>query len=210
MTRARTCAVFALTLTACLIAPAAHAQDLKRVFETWELVVAAPDAATGAPQLNTVMSPFPHVDSYYGLLTINYRDLPTPTIGGLQCQFWQDTQCLLSANSKKDLPLNTNNEVITWRQRLSIESTDKLRFHVEQGTSTTWGSWAGGSDLRLEFDNTGVTHLNGYPPSVSVEYARRWGMGRDRIISLKITEIFKEYFDGTKVTDTTPILVLPN
>jgi hypothetical protein len=208
--RARTLAAFALTVTVWMIAQSAHAQDVLRVYETWELVVGNPDAANEAPQLNTVMSPFPHVDSYYGLLTINYRDQPTFTPGGLQCQLWNDTQCLLYKNSKKNDLLNTGNESITWRQRLSIEGGDKVRFHVENGTSTTWGGWAGGSDLKVEQDHTPVFNLNGYTPAVSVEYARRWGLGRERIISLRITSITREFTDGTVLTDNTPIQVLPN
>jgi hypothetical protein len=182
-------------------------KSIYRVTETWELIVGSADPAEGAPQLNTVMSPLPHVDSYYGLVTVNYSDLPSVVLGGLQSQIWHGETNLTYGSVEKEGTTISGPDTITWSQYMEIKD-GKLDFHVHDGTSTTWGSWGGGG-----FCSTGVStdlaNMNGYTPAISVEYTRRWGFERDRIISLKITSITKDYTDGTTSITTTPIVVLP-
>lgn len=191
-------------------APAAalQAPTIMKVEETWELVVASADPTSGGPQLCTVMSPYAHVGAYYGIFSINYRELPDIAEGGLQTAMWNGSTNL-DYGIPLTQPLHTAGDTITWIQYLDLNSNGDLRFHVHNGSSLTWGSFGGGG-FCADLYSTTVTNLNGYTPDISVAYARRWGLERDRVTSLSITHIRKWDQAGALVfDDSTIIQVLP-
>jgi hypothetical protein len=182
---------------------------ITKVEERWEMVVASANPTSGGPQLNTVMSPYPHVNDYYGLFTINYIDLPFYSNGGMQAQLWKDKIPLHNDPHREGIPLQNDNETITWTQTLALGG-GWLSFHIQNGTSTSWGTFGELDYCHALYPVADLPNLNGYTPDVSVEYARRWGLERDRITSLRITRIRK--WDGASLVfdDSTIIPVLPN
>jgi hypothetical protein len=194
-------------------APVAALEEptIMKVQETWELVVASANPASGGPQLNTVMSPMPHVDNYYGLFTINYIDLPGPTaLGGMEAQLWKGNVALHYDPHREGIPLQYTNETVTWQQTLQLAG-GWLSFHVHDGNSTSWGTFGELDYCLAQYPVEDLANLNGYTPDVSVDYTRRWGLERDRITSLRITRIQKWDNLGNLVNDdTTSIPVLPN
>ncbi|MBI3469120.1 MAG: hypothetical protein HY000_39450 [Planctomycetes bacterium] len=208
MITAGLCAVGGLTVISDVAPVGAQVGPaITKVEESWELEVASANPTSGGPQINTVMSAYPHVDSYYGLFTVNYRDLPNFVGGGLQGQLWKDYTNLGQIASKTAL-LNTANETITWKQILMLVNGE-LQFHVHDGQSTTWGPFGGNMSLCPRYAAPDLPNLNGYTPSISVEYTRRWGLERDRITSLKITRI-KKWAETVLVSDDPAVIkVLP-
>lgn len=193
-------------------APAAalDGPNIFKVEETWELVVTSANPTSGGPQLNTLMSPYSDADDYYGLFTINYIDLPAFSVGGMQAQLWNDKTALSNDPHREGIPLQNDNETITWTQTLEL-AAGTLSFHVQNGTSTTWGAFGELDYCRAEYPVTGVTNLNGYTPDTSVEYAQKWGLERDRISNLRITRVRKWDGEGFLVSDdSTVIPVLSN
>src|SRR5687767_2028326 len=75
-------------LALCLIAGVSPAQDLVRVEEDWELVIAEPDANSAGPQIACTMSPFSDINSTHFTFEVNHRSVPYWSPGGLTLHQW--------------------------------------------------------------------------------------------------------------------------
>lgn len=179
--------------------------EVMKVEESWKMTITDADATIGAPQFNTVMSPFPHVDSYYGLLNLNYRDLPEYVYGGVQAQMWKKNNNLDYKNSSKFGKLDTPGQtVISWTQELALNDDGTLTF-TTKGSTSFWGQLPPAISVSTDLED-----LDGYTSDISVKYTRLWGYERSRIDSLKIIRIKKYDVKGKLVgDDETPIVVLP-
>jgi hypothetical protein len=119
------------------------------------------------------MSPFSNINSTYFTFEINHRSAPYWTAGGLSMHQWNGEQRVQSYDRTDRTVMDTENEVVTWTQRMSVEkgllglTGNKLLFEVTNGHSTTWGAF-GTSGQFVVKGNWNKTHINDYTPAVSI------------------------------------------
>lgn len=154
------------------------------VEEDWELVLSAPASIKNAPQVETVISPYGHINSFFGRITWNYREMPDYLAGGFQLQGWYGGNFLNHCSLENDA-CSTTGETIKWTQRLSTDG-QQLRVTVFNGSSTTWGTF-GGSNLIVNI-NAAVPYLCFYSTNTSVQNSSVT-YGGNRVIVLKINEV---------------------
>jgi hypothetical protein len=177
---------------------------IDRVEEDWELVIKTTDVPAAGPQITTTMCPGPIEDHPDANFNLNYREGDTFQPGGLQIEVFDGQSVIAKANSMSD-SLQTDDETITWTQKLSI-SGGTATYCVKSGQSTTWGNF-GGADLTVTFEST-LADLSSYSPAVSVE---RSGIGwqSDHVSSMRLLQV--RYYSGDTLvtTDSTPRTVHP-
>lgn len=174
--------------------------DAKRVEEDWELVLSAPASASNAPQLDTVMSPLGHIDSFYARITWNYGELPDYSPGGLQLQAWNGDRFLFEKRLGSS-KLSVVGETVTWTQRMTTDGS-RLTLQILNGHSTTWGPF-GGSNMQIS-GNAYVPNLNDYSTDVSAGNSAIT-FGSQRVPRLRIKEVRRYAGDGALLsTDATP------
>lgn len=163
--------------------------DVLRVEEDWELILDEPSNSLAAPQLMTVMSPKEDLDDLYGMVTWNYREIPSFYSGGLQLQSWSDDLFLYSKNFREG-EFSTTGETISWTQSLKVNN-NILTLRIKDGQSDTWGSF-GGTQMQLS-ELILVNNLNNYSPETSVENSAVT-YGAYRVVKLRIKEV--RYYDA--------------
>jgi hypothetical protein len=185
---------------------AAHGQDVMRVEEDWELVLAEPASIKTAPQLETVLSPFGHINSIFARTTWNYREFDDFQPGGMQLQAWNGSSYLARANFGTD-DLSTVSETVSWTQVLETNGLI-LTLQIKNGDSMTWGAF-GGTSLTLQ----GIVYLpnlNAYSTDVSTSESGIT-FGANRVAVLRIKEV-RRYGAGNVLlsTDSTPKVIHQN
>jgi hypothetical protein len=171
------------------------------VEEHWELQVAQPDADSSAPQITMVTSPTGDLESNYFLFTINHATVPDYQAGGMQVQLWDGESLADQHVAHEHTELSNNDEVVTWKQRLTLEDGE-LTFEVADGSSETWGSF-GGNDLKLSTPTT-LTGLNAYRPAVSLTESEV-GFAENRVTSLTLKKLVWVTEDGEVHEQNAPI-----
>ncbi len=167
--------------------------------EDWELVVRDPEGDVTAPQLHTVLSPFPVLEPYYAQITWNYREVPYFQAGGFQVQGWAGDDILIARSF--DLNEFSNmQEKFKWTQVMATDG-ERTRFAVVNGFSPTWGNFGGIEAIVGDF--AGLPDLSGYRTDVSVRNSLIT-YGSNRVRLFQIVEV--RYFgpDGLLYRDTTP------
>ena len=194
-------------LAATITATAADGQTIVRVEEDWELVVGEPDTDTQSPQVTTVISPVPSVDSIYAAFNLNHKTVPEYERGGMQLQLWNADAAVESAQLGGDTLLNAPAEVVRWTQQMHLDQ-GQLEFEVVNGTSTTWGSFGDNHKLRGTI-TTSLTDLNGYNPATSVENSGV-GYAGNRVTSLVLKRVRTYSAQGLIAEDDSPKVVYPH
>ncbi len=175
-----------------------------QVEEDWQVVVATPDVLGVGPQITTCMSPLSDISTAFVAFYLNYRPYPSFQAGGLQVQVWSNNQRLTNS-SQGSAQLNTANETITWTQRMSV-SGGNVHYDVENGQSTTWGSFGQGEQLSVAFPAQ-VNALANYNPDVS---AANSGVSWESnlVTSMTLVQV-RKYAGGNLIaTDTNPRTVM--
>ncbi len=189
-------------VTVCLIANTLEAQTdttVVKVEEDWQLTVAEPAPDSEAPQIICVISPYSGASSVHATLEINHHTLPSYAAGGLQLQAW-NYETYLTRNTAEQGVLATSGEVITWTTKMEL-SQGRLYFEVN-GSSTTWGQFGAGGDLRLSIP-TPLASLSLYSPLTSVDQSGI-GYAANRVSSMVLNEV--RYYNAAGdllATDTT-------
>ena len=121
-----------------------------RVEEDWKVVIGDPDPDSTGPQITTCMRPVSSSTAFVAFC-LNYRDNPDWRPGGLQIKAYgepsgasQDRPLVASVTAKTD-SFDTEGETVTWTQRATI-SAGPLSYTVQNGSSTTWGSFGQGRE----------------------------------------------------------------
>jgi hypothetical protein len=179
-----------------------------RVEEDWQMVIGTADQATNCPQVSAVMSPTGSAADPSLVFKLNYRDQPSYQAGGLSAQVWQGAN-FVSNSDQGTAACNTNNETVTWTQRMSL-SGGNLNFKVLSGNSTTWGQFGiNDTDLAVTTPSS-LADLSAYQPNYGVGKS---GVtyGANRVTSMQIVQV--RYYQGSTLlsTDTTvhPVNVAP-
>ena len=172
------------------------------VEEHWELSLAQPDEDRSAPQITMVFSPDGDLNGEHFLFTLNHVSVPQYEPGGMQVQLWDDDQ-LVESSSAESGALASNEEVVRWAQRLSLED-GALKFEVLQGESETWGEF-GGESLTVSLPTT-LPSLNAYRPGVSISESQV-SYAENRVVSLTLTKLVWVTEDGQVHEMSAPIAV---
>jgi hypothetical protein len=138
-----------------------------RVEEDWRLDVGEPDARVTAPQITTAISPQGDLSGVHAIFNLNYQALENFAPGGMQLQVWNGLTPITWYRLRPDEELQTPGERVTWTQVMQRQN-DGLVFRIENGNSTTWGTF-GGTNLLTEKVSTSLANLNRYDPTTSVE-----------------------------------------
>ncbi len=192
----------AALVTACMIANTLEAQTdttVAKVEEDWQLTIAEPSPDSDTPQVICVISPYSGASSVHATLEINHHTLPSYAAGGLQLQAW-NYETYLTRNTAEQGLLATYGEVITWTTKMELVH-GRLYFDVN-GSSTTWGQFGAGGDLRLSIPSP-LTSLSSYSPLTSVDQSGI-GYAANRVSSLVLKEV--RYYNAANellATDTT-------
>jgi hypothetical protein len=200
-------ALFGLLLGLSLLPFKAQADQpgsVAKIEEDWELVLNQPEADNAAPQVTIVNSPVDHVDGVYATLELNHGSLPEFSPGGLQLQVWSGEDWL-TVRDHADSTLHETDEVVAWTQKMWLQS-GKVNFKVDNGTSSSWGSFGGNDNIKLSL-STSLSDLNGYSPDVSKSNSGI-GYGAQRVQSLVLKRV--RYYDASGqllLEDTTPRVV---
>ena len=179
-----------------------YTPPVTRVEEDWTLVLNEPDNNTDSPQFHTVMSPFGDVDSYYGQVLWNYRELPDFAAGGLQLNAWEG-ETIIRRRAIRTEQLSTTAETVTWTQALSTDGVT-LTFQVFHGQSVTWGYF--NRDMRID-SAAYLSDLSQYSTDTTVENSCIT-YGSNRADALMITQV--RYYDAggnLLAVDSTPRVV---
>lgn len=174
-----------------------------RVEEDWRLVLNEPNGLLNAPQFHTAFSPLGGVDGPHVLMTWNYQDAAEAIPGGVQMQAW-DGDNMVQAKDLGSGVLSQVAESITWTQRM-VMTPSGVRGSIEDGSSSTWGSFGG---MGWHADIAAPTgDLNGYDTAESVHNS--WiTYGSNRVSLLVIEEVRRYAADGTLLyVDSTPKVV---
>jgi len=202
------CGAFALVgAAACLIpsdTQASYAEPVIRVEEDWVMVLYEPNDALTTPQFYTVMSPHDHLDSFFAQVTWNYREDPDFTPGGMQIQAW-DTEYLVTEKSFFAEMLSGSAETVRWTQSLSTDGS-KLTFAINNGQSTTWGTFGYPAENMKIQATAALPNLNGYNPVLSQSNSGI-SFGSNRVDSLTIAEVRYYGPSGLLATDSSPKVV---
>lgn len=175
-----------------LVAAQSLAQlQIVEIEEHWELAIGEPDAPMSAPQATMVMSPNGNVAGQYFLVTINHRNVPGYSPGGVQVQLWEGEEPVVAESF--DAPtLDRADDTIHWVQRLRAED-GTLSFQVVDGSSSAWGGF-GGESLSLSTP-TSLANLNGYRPAISIGESQV-GYAGNRVQHLTLTKLVWRTDDG--------------
>jgi len=172
-----------------------------RIEEDWEVVIATPDSRVTCPQISTAMKVDLDDSSPVMIFNLNYCDSPTFSAGGVQAKIVSGNQTL--ANSTQgSAQFQTNDETVTWTQRLSLVGGN-LNFKIASGQSTTWGPF-GVSDNDLSVSTaSALTSFANYSPDTSV-LGSGPGFGSNRVTRMTLLRV--RYYQGQTLlsTDATP------
>ena len=175
--------------------------DVIQIEEHWELEVGGPDVARSAPQVTMIMSPSDSVDEDFFAFTINHSSFPDYSAGGYQLQRWHGGECQQSFHGMKTNPLESDGEVITWVQKLTINGGN-LKFQVINGQSSSWNQF-GGEGFAIVIP-TDLNRLNGYRPAISLEQSGI-GYAGNRVSSLVLQKLRWITADGEEHEMVAPI-----
>ena len=171
-----------------------------QVEEDWELVVSDPDSGATAPQLTCTISPQSNLNNLHSVIEINHKTVPYWAPGGVHLQTWVGEYNLTRKSIENNSSLSNDNEVVAWTSRMKLTS-NSLAFTIVNGTSTTWGTFGGGTALHSAY-GTSLTSLNGYSPDFSVANSGI-GFASNRVQSLKLKCVRYTLANGNVVTDNT-------
>lgn len=181
------------------LSPPAALAGVVRVEEDWELVVAAPDPDSDAPQITCTISPTGQIASIHAAFDLNQRSLPDFQAGGLQLQVWDGETPVCAKTAPSGALMATPGEVVRWTQTMQL-SESGLVFEITNGDSTTWGSFGGQGYLKAILP-TQLSSLDGYNPSVSVENSGV-GYAGNRVQLLVLKRVRYYTSDGQQWEDT--------
>jgi hypothetical protein len=199
---------FTIALAACwlsgpaLVAMAQTTQPaFDRVEEDWQMVIGSPETLANGPQITTTMSPYgTNASGPFIAFDMNYREYPSYVPGGLQIQVWSGEN-LVALSGQGHEQLNTQNEAISWTQRMAY-SSGQISYAIVNGRSTTWDEFPDDpAHLNVAY-TTDLTTLSGYSPDVSVvNSSATWES--NRVMSMAIVQV-RYYLAGKLVmTDNT-------
>jgi hypothetical protein len=180
----------------------AYGTDVVSVEEHWELQVGGPDIGRSAPQVGMVMSPTADLEGDFFVMTLNHWSSPSFSPGGVQVQRWSGEDCLWATHSAQRDPLSTDEETITWVQRLSLDD-GLLIFEVVDGESETWGEFGGDGQLKSTVP-TSLSRLNSYLPANSLN-GSGIGYAGNRVSSLTLKKLVWTTADGEVHEKIAPI-----
>jgi hypothetical protein len=173
-----------------------------RVEEDWQLVIDSADVEGVGPQVTTCMSPNGDIiNTPFVAFDMNYREYPSFSPGGMQIQVWSGDE-LLNIATQGTGQFQTDNETITWTQRMSVAG-GSINYAVVNGQSATFGAFGqDGGPLHATF-LTSLTSLAGYDPDSSVhESGVSWES--DHVTSMTLMRV-RYYLAGVLIyTDTQP------
>ena len=162
----------------------AQAQDpIIRVEEDWELNLDHPHQDGDSPQITTAMSP--HYDNEYCSFELNHQSKPSFEPGGIHLHAWDGEYLLNSAHEQTGASLQTQGEVVTWTQAMSL-TEQGLVYEISQFASNTWSTFTGTSLVVAV--GSQFTDLNGYDWNESILNSGV-GYGSNRVFSLYLRRV---------------------
>lgn len=184
----------AAVLALCLTPPVSGytTGPVMRIEEDWEIVIAEPSPEENLPQLYVVTTPTGNTDGQYSVFEINNLLLPDYYGGGLQFQTWWGDQATGEAHHSNYSSLTTAGETINFSTRMRAWGDGNVSFRVQNGTSTTWGSFGLNNSLRI-VRWCGLYNLSSYDPESSAKFSRV-GSGRGRVQAFRIKQV--RYYDN--------------
>lgn len=112
-----------------------------RIEQDWEIHLGSLDAAQYAPQFSIMLEPY-RQSPRGGILLINYADLPTLALGGVQLQLWDGDVAMALQSHASSRVLDINNSHRKLNFTLFMEVRDgRLYFGVKEGDFLA--SWVG-------------------------------------------------------------------
>ena len=185
-----------------------------RIEEDWQVIVASPSPSESGPQITTTMSPEGDNARHFVAFNLNYRDTPFRA-GGLEVRAWSGKTLLrASASITHTQQLATDNETITWTQRISLRS-GTIFYSIQNGHSTTWGSFGGTSpDYELTghlaaYFTCNLSDLSAYNPDYSSGQSDV-GWQAQRVSQMRLLRV-RYYADNVLIrTDSTPRDSIPS
>jgi hypothetical protein len=173
-----------------------------RVEEDWQVVIASPNPVEVGPQITTCMSPVSDGTAQFVAFDLNYVDYPPFSPGGLEAKVYSTSGDVQDFSTQGNQVLQTDNETITWTQRMSVDGDNNVTYTVVNGQSTTWGQFGANNGLDpLSFNSSSVTSLARYSPDRSVATS---GVGwqSNRVSQMTLLRV-RYYRNGNLVsTDT--------
>lgn len=197
-----------MVLALCALFPAswAAADEIVRIEEDWELVVADPDPSSFAPQVTCTFSPQGDLSGYYGVFDLNLRNTPIYEAGGMQLQVWVGEYPVMTKKSNVGTLLNTANETVTWTTSMWI-SEGQLNFAITDGQSSTWGGFGSNGSLTVTVGQQ-LENLQGYSANVSIANSGI-GFAANRVTSLTLKEVRAYSESKLEAVDSTDRVVHP-
>ncbi|HEU5116667.1 MAG TPA: hypothetical protein VFT74_08315 [Isosphaeraceae bacterium] len=176
--------------------------------EEWQLSIPDPDPINDGPQIKTYMSLVQDTSESYLWFMLNLRDKPGPfSPGGMQIQRWDYSEALLDSSAYDYREMWINNEVVTWRQRMTRPNAanNVCTFEICNGSSFTWGYFGtrySGTDAsyqpgpgKIRFTPRACMDFSQYNPLISVQMSRvSWEP--NRVAYLRLLAV--RQYDGSR------------
>ena len=125
---------------------------------------------------------------------LNHRTQPDFLGGGMQLQVWNGETFWGVSPGSWNHSLHHSGEVIRWTQRMTSFSPF-LVFEVDGGTSSSWGNFGGGGNLRV-WSHAPSYDLSGYSVNASVALSGV-GFAGNRVSRLVLKEV--RYYVGDQL-----------
>jgi len=171
---------------------------ITRIEEDWYIQVRTPVPNHQGPQITTVISPQANLNGHYCVFAINYTDLPSFTMGGLQMQIWNQNSNVVYLTEANTSIMGTSDELIRYTTKMSINASGDLEFEVKTGRSTTWNSFGLAGSLKASVP-TLLTDLSGYSPTTTIALS---GMSRSAHNIEEVTlKVVRYYAGNTLITN---------
>ncbi len=186
----------AFLMTALWGSTSVHAQDeVVRIEEHWELLIAQADSQTNSPQIMMHFSPFGNDNEWHFEVDINHASLPQYQPGGFQVRAMQGSQVANDVRLLHDNRLASQYEFLEWVQIAQKQPTG-WAFGIGYGNSTSWGSFGGPSTVVTIPDNNLPLK---YSPTESLQNS---GVlyARNRVERLTLKKV-RYYFSNNQMVD---------
>lgn len=141
--------------------------NIVRIEEYWILQIGVPEAESNGPQVVTTISPQSDLSAEYAVFELNHATQPSYQRGGMQLQGWTSNAVQQFQLRNSGVLLQTSDEAVSFTVSMELKN-GQLKCAVENGTSTTWGSFGTGDSFTV-FLPTNRSHLNSYSPDTSAK-----------------------------------------
>lgn len=161
----------------------------------WRIQINSPDATNSTPQVSLILSPFPHLNSWFTELTLNsWKYAPNQGgSGGLMVRIFQGTTLYAAGFAKHGVKLNATGEILNVTQEMKLveydpEHQNDLMLIARLVTTNSPGTWGSVNSFQAGYTGFTVGNLNQFSVLTSVSESGVTA-GKNRVTSVDLLQV---------------------